>query len=129
MPHLVKTCGKQVQGGEDASIRPQIVLLHDILVIHLHKQGHVTAVHLAVRAAMSCSMQSSVSQLTAVPSTMPLNTPFTCLLVSHSHESARPGVQQDGRGIAYCVSDVDVGTVGHFHDCRVQVQDVARLPS
>ncbi len=40
--HLIKSCGKQVERGEDAPIGAQAILLHDILVIYLeHKQHFV----------------------------------------------------------------------------------------
>lgn len=33
--HLVKACCKQVEGGQDAAIWAQAVLLHDIFVVDL----------------------------------------------------------------------------------------------
>jgi hypothetical protein len=36
--HLIKSCGKQIEGGEDAAIGAEAILLHDILVVYLqHK--------------------------------------------------------------------------------------------
>ena len=36
---LVEASGEEVAGGEDAPVRTQLVLLHDVFVVHLHWLG------------------------------------------------------------------------------------------
>ena len=46
--HLVEACSKQVERGEDSPIRPKVILLHDILVVHLHEVSVVSQVQLVL---------------------------------------------------------------------------------
>ena len=39
--YLVKAGGKEVEGGQNSAVRPQRVLLHDILVIYLHLHNNL----------------------------------------------------------------------------------------
>lgn len=41
--HLIKSCGKQVERGEDATIGAKAILLHDILVVYLQHKKHFKA--------------------------------------------------------------------------------------
>ena len=36
--HLIKACGKKIEGGENAAIGAQAILLHDIFVVYLRQQ-------------------------------------------------------------------------------------------
>jgi len=41
--HLIKSCGKQIERGEDAPIGAQAILLHDILIVYLQHGQHFEA--------------------------------------------------------------------------------------
>ena len=43
LSHLIKSCGKQVERGEDATIGAEAILLHDILVVYLQHKQHFGA--------------------------------------------------------------------------------------
>ena len=43
LSHLIKSCGKQIERGEDTTIGAKAILLHDILVVYLQHKQHFEA--------------------------------------------------------------------------------------
>lgn len=91
--YLIKTCRKQVQGCQNASVRAQAILLHDIFVVHLQQ---------AIANASSCTCIASAYLAIRLALLYRISYVYVCTIWDFSHSR----IQVDN--IAWGVSGVQV---------------------